>query len=341
MIEFREARPQDDAQLTQLVGSPMPGNLSLAFCREPSYLESCVSCGPIRRVLTAVEGETVVALCSFFLREYQWAGQARQVWTLSDFRAVPEQAGRSITGRGWTAIRSLLDGRPAMISVLRDNQRALKLFSKPRPGWPRLAPIGDLCTNITPLWKWPRVSHPHSVRVLDQAEVADFVNGSKEALSPLVDPNDFGTVLPPAQRFWGVFGNDGRLVGCAGLSESGNFRQVKIHSYAGFYGKLHLIGRYLGLPMLPEPGSKVRLSTACLLHCPQPGPFRALFDRLKAEAQAVGSKFLVWCRGGDDPTWPWDRLRFRYHSRLYQLLWEGDQPLPQLSSPLGYEVAWL
>ena len=93
MIEFREARPQDDAQLTQLVGSPMPGNLSLAFCREPSYLESCVSCGPMRRVLTAVEVETVVALCSFFLREYQWAGQARQVWTLSNFRAVPEQAG--------------------------------------------------------------------------------------------------------------------------------------------------------------------------------------------------------------------------------------------------------
>jgi hypothetical protein len=294
--------------------------------------------------LAAIEKEQVVALCSFFLRLYRWAGRAQSLWTLSDFRALPRQAGKGITGRGWTAIRQLLGGHPAIISVLDDNQRALRLFSKPRPGWPRLFPVGRLCTNITPLWRWPTPSHPYLVRQLCQNEILDYANSRVQPFSPVIEAADFGTVLPSGQRFWGVFRSDGELLGMAGLSEPRDYRQVKIHGYGGGYLRLYRLGRALGLPLLPEPGSVVPLSTASLLNCPQPAAFRALFDRLKNEARSAGSKFLVWCRGpsvADDPTYLWDRMRFRYHSHLYQLLWDGDQALPAVASPLGYEVAWL
>lgn len=342
MIQFREARAQDDAQLTRLVATPLPGDLSLAFCREPSYLASCAQCGPARQVLTAVQGDQVVALCSFFLRSYQWEGQQREVWLLGDFRALPQHAGRGITGRGWKAIRQRLQGRPALISLLRDNPRTLRLFSKPRPHWPRLHPVGSLCTNITPLGWWPPQTSSYPVRALSENEVLTFANSRREPLSPQIHASDFGRALPPAQQFWGVFSPQGKLLGGAGLAQQRAHRQVKIAGYGGIYARLHRWGRALRLPLLPEPGSQVALSTATLLDCPQPGPFRALFDRLKREARAAGSSFLVWCRGGAvDPTRLWDRLRFRLHSRLYQLLWDDQQPLPPLTGPLGYEVAWL
>jgi hypothetical protein len=341
MIEFRDARPQDDAQLTRLVASPLPGSLSLAFCREPSYLASCAQCGPPRRVLTAVDGDTVVALCSFYLRTYQWEGQRRPVWLVGDFRALPRYAGRGITGQGWRALRQRLEGHPAMISLLEDNPRALQLFSKSRPHWPRLQPLASLRTNITPLWWWPRERSLFPVRSLQTEQLLEFANSRREPLSPEISREDLGSALPGLERFWGVFSRAGQLLGVAGLSEPRQHRQVRVAGYGGWYARLHRWSRALGRPLLPDPGSQVRLSTACLLSCSQAAPFRALFERLKSEARAAGSSFLVWCQGGSDLSGWFDRLRFRYASRLYQLLWEGEQPLPPLPGQAGYEVAWL
>lgn len=319
----------------------MPGDLSLAFCREPSYLSSCAHCGPPRRVLVATDKGQVVALCSFFLRSYQWMGRKLSVWMLSDFRALPQHAAKSITGRGWRAIRDLLEGHPAMLSVVRDNLRAHKLFTKSRPGWPTLAPIGSLCTNISPLWENSFKPGPYRVDVLHAEQVLAFTNRRKDPISPLVEGRDFGSVLPEASRFWGVYSPEGGLLGCAGLSEPLAYRQIRIHAYSGFFGMLYRLCHALRLPLLPVPGSLVPLSTACLLSCPHPVAFQALFEVLKRQARLAGSRFLVWCMAGSARTRLWDNLRFRYRSDLYQLLWPGERPLPAVTGPLGYEIAWL
>lgn len=344
MTTFREALPEDDAALTELIALPMPGDLSLSFCRAPSYLESCQRCGPSRRVLVAVQEERVVAMCSFYLREYHWHGQPRAVWMLGDFRALPGAAGRSITGQGWRAIRGLLGGHPALISVVEENDRALRLFSKPRRGWPHLHPVGDLRTEITPLGFRPRGRHAHSVRWVEASRVVEHVQAHRRPLSPLVEEADFGSVLPLRGRFWGVFDRADRMVGCAGLSEPwlfGGHRQVVVAGYGGVYRWLYRLQRLLRGNWLPNPGDEVRSSTAVLLDCPDPAAFRALFHALQLESQEVGSQFLVWNRPDPEHLPLWDRLRFRYRSRFYQLLWEGDQPLPPIPSPIGYELSWL
>ena len=340
MIQFLDARPEHDPELTRLMALPMPGNLSLAFCREPSYLAGCQRCGPPRHVLTAHDGSRLVALCSYFLREYEWAGTPRQVWTLSDFRALPEAAGQSVTGRGWKAIRERLNGLPAIISVLGDNARALRLFHKPRPDWPRLHPVAELTSNLTPLLN-PAAGRPRlTVHPLTKGQLVDYVNSSKEPLRPLIESRDFGSVLPSIDRFWGV-SRGGKLVGCAGLSETPDYRQIRIQAYHGWYARLYRLNRALRLPLMPAPGTHVPISTASLLLCPDPAAFRALFQHLKHEARRAGSRFLVWSRGGPDNSTLLDRLRFRMPSRLYQLLWDGDSPLPALTGPRGFEVAWL
>lgn len=338
-LVFREARPEDDAQLTRLIALPMPGNLSLSFTREPSYLKACAHCGPPRRVLTALEGDKVVALTSFFLREYWWDGQPRQVWTLSDFRTLPKRAGYGITGQGWKALRELLDNKPAMLSVVEENTRALALFSKPRPGWPSLHSIANLRTNLTPLIPFPNwPSKRYKTRRMNPEEILNALQRNPQPLQPLIEAKDFGTTI--AHDFWGVFQGD-QLVGYAGLHDQRTHRQVRIHSYGGWYKRLHRLGRALHLPLLPEPGGEIPLRTASLLHCPDPSAWRVLRQRLQKEARSQKAKFLVWCRAGPNPT----NLSFAYRSRLYQILWEGEKPLPALaksgSDPLSFEVAWL
>lgn len=342
-LVFREARPEDDAQLTQLIATPMPGDLSLSFTRQPSYLKACSQCGPTRRVLVALDGERVVALTSFFLREYWWDEQPRQVWTLSDFRALPERAGFGITGQGWKALRGMLGGHPAMLSVVGDNKRALALFSKPRPGWPRIRPIADLRTNLSPLLPLPAwASRRYTTRRLTQDELKAVIDEKPPLLGPLIEVGELGDLTAPSNQFWGVFeGHSGKLCGSAGLWNQSAFRQIRIHSYRGWYGRLSRLGQALRIPLLPPPGSEVPVCTASLLRCSDPAAWSVLLRRLKSEARRQGAKFLVWCREGSNPL----NLSFAYPSRLYQVLWDDEKPLPTLAKPdhypLGFEVAWL
>lgn len=337
-LVFREARPEDDAQLTQLIATPMPGDLSLSFQRQPSYLQACSACGPRRRVLVALEGAKVVALTSFFFREYWWDGQFRAVWVLSDFRALPQRAGYGITGQGWKALRTLLEGHPALISVVEDNRRALSLFSKPRPGWPRLHPVAQLSTNLAPILPWlPGAARRYRVHRLDPETFLEAFSQADVALHPrleLADLEPFGLDL------WGVFEGE-KLLGFAGLSDQSRHRQVVIHAYHGWYHWLHRLGSRLRLPLLPPPGSQVRHGTVGLLHCPDPAAWRALKSTLLRRARNTGARFLIWCRAGNQP---WN-LSFVYRSRLFQILWEGENPLPALakscSEPLSFEVSWL
>ena len=331
-----EEQTDEDQQLTRLIARPMPGNLSLSFGRDPSYLKACARCGPPRRVLIAKDKDKIVALTSFFLRRYWWNEEPQEIWTLSDFRALPSKAGFGITGQGWRALRQLLDHKPAIISVVADNPRALALFSKPRPGWPRLHPVGDLRTNLTPLlFTGPPKNRRYLTRPLTAEELQKALKDSRPPLQPVVEDDDFGTTLPPTHDYWGVFDNDDTLLGFAGLHDQSAHRQIRIHSYAGWYQTL------AKLRLLPKPGREIPLRTASLLHCPDPKAWVALKQRLEHEAKQQKAKFLVWCKAGRAPL----NLSFAYRSRIYQLVWEGEKPLPALAKegqhPLSFEVAWL
>lgn len=345
MMEFREARPSDDPQLTQLVSTPLPGGLQLAFCREPSYLKACAECGPPRRVLVAADGEEILGLCSAFRRPFWCHSKVQNLWIVSDFRARPSAAGRGITGRGWTALRDILGGEPALISLLDENPRSRRLFSKPRPGWPRLHPIIDLQTHISPLLSWPDPpSLPEvSARAVSAQQASAFFQeeGAKEDLFPVIESTDFGTILGSSEHLLGVFEHD-RLVGCAGLWDPSDHRQVKVHGYGGMFAQAHRWTRKLSPKMgLPEPGTNVPVSFVCPLLCQDPEHFRTLLAALRTEARRAGSQFLIWCRGGGGTSRWFDPFRFSYPSALYQLLWDDDAPFTGPLESRGFEVAWL
>lgn len=335
---FREAQEKDDAQLTELFAKPMPGDLSLSFTRTPGYLESCARFGPRRRVLSAVEGDEVLALCSFFLWPYSVAGKRVEVWTVADFRALDRAAHRSVTGRGWKALRGLLEGRPAMISVVDDNPISGPLFAKRRRGWPELRPVARLQTLMFPLLG----EYQDEIGVVCPAveRLCEFLNGDERELAPHILPGHLGRVAPAPEDFLGVTDGAG-LRACGALWDPCRFRQTRVAGYRGFYASLRRWSQKLGLDVMPEPGSKVAVGFASFLR----GEEEALERVARAlchRARQRGLSFLVW--GGDareKSPFPRHWPRFTYPSTLYQLVWEGDDPLKVGEGPCGYEVAWL
>lgn len=326
MMVFREARPEDDPQLTSLIAKPMPGALSLSFCREPSFLRSCAECGPPRRVLVAEAEGRMVALCSHFLHTYRVGGVEREIWTVGDFRALPEAAYRSVTGRGWRALRERLQGKPAVMSVVDQNMAALRLFAKQRKGWPRLHPVARLQTYLFPLM---------GVAAGDEY---GLVRPSADVFSNSWNDRE-GTPFQPRLQRSLIAGDLFALSDGAGLRAAGCLwdqsahRQWRVAGYSGAYRRLYQMG------VLPAPGHPVSVATACFLHG-QAAARAELLARLRALAAARGYSFLVYSQSCDRPLpfprwWP----RLSYPSTLYQLVWEGDEEL--LFGNTDYPVCWL
>lgn len=339
MIRFREATAEDDARLTQLVAKPMPGDLSLAMTREPSLLDACRRHGPRRRVLTAVDGEDIVAVCTYFPWLYQIRGEARRVWTVADFRAEKQAAGRSVTGLGWQALRQRLNGEPAVISLVHDNPVSLRLFSKQRKGWPRLSKVGQLETLILPLALVPREKDRGGLVQPSARQIARLMKERPSHLEPLIAEDDVGDVTPGVESFLAC--HDGsRLSACGALWDPSDCRQVKVSGYSGLYARLRAACRRLRLPLLPDPGHQVKLRFASFLRGGCEVSRRRILGALIGRAKDSGAHFLVLGQdAGQVLPFPRYWPRFTVRSSLYQLCWEGDSELGFGST--GYEVAWL
>jgi hypothetical protein len=339
VIQFREARLEDDEKLTRLVGKPMPGDLSLSMTREPSLLQACAHHGPPRRVLTAVDEGKVLAVCTYFPWDYSVRGETRRVWTVADFRAERRAASKSVTGLGWQALAERLDGQPALISLVDDNPVSYRLFSKARKGWPRLNKVANLKTLILPLTLVPR-SCPEAGLIRPKTEqIVRALNQQTTHLTPVLSAEDVGRATPGPESF--VACHDGcSLTACGALWDASDYRQIKIAGYSGLYARLRAVCRRFRVPLLPPPGSQVRVQFAAFLRGRCEESRRRVFLGLVEQARERGTQFLVWGQDAEDkPPFPRAWPRFTLNSSLYQLKWSEEFDLGLARS--GYEVAWL
>ncbi|MCA9775545.1 MAG: hypothetical protein KC800_02465 [Candidatus Eremiobacteraeota bacterium] len=335
MIQFREAKVEDDPELTRLVAKPMPGDLSLSMARDPSFLRSCARCGPPRRVLVAEKQGELMAVCTHFLWKYRVLDEVREIWTAADFRAESRAAGLSVTGLGWRALRDRLEGKPALISLVKDNPLSFKLFSKRRKGWPALHEVAQLQTLMLPLAAIPKLRPKIGLFQPVSSQICELNRLDKRHLRPELKEEDIGRVTPGEESFLAQHDGVG-LSACGALWDLSEYRQIKIAGYGGLYAKLK---RWCA-PILPEKGSQVRVSFASFLRGTCRNSLGNVFQGLVLRARERGSQFLVW--GGDiseDPPFPKYWPHFRMESTLFQLRWKGDEQLPR--GFCGYEVAWL
>lgn len=335
MIRFREARAEDDGELTRLVAKPMPGDLSLSMAREPSMLASCANYGPPRRVLVAEDRGELMAVCTHFSWRYRVGSQVREISTAADFRAERSAATSSVTGLGWRALRKRLEGAPALISLVEDNPISFKLFSKARKGWPELHKVASLKTLMLPLSPLSSVRTSLGLLQPGKEHVRSLLNADERHLSPVFETDDIGRVTPAADGFL-AFHDGVKLAACGALWDPSDCRQIRIAGYSGLYGKL----KSWCPALLPERGSEVRVRFAAFLKGSCRYAREQVLRGLLARARNQGAQFLVW--GGEvtePPPFPRYWPHFRMNSSLYQLCWTEQERLPRAGC--GYEVAWL
>jgi hypothetical protein len=336
VIVFREAQAKDDEQLTRLMARPLPGELSLSLCRDPSFLQSCSACGPPRRVLVAEEDEDrVVAVCSSFKWPYRLAGRTREIWTFGDLRSDPSMTGKGLTGLGWAAVRESMQGLPAVVSMVNDNPISRRLFARPRVGWPVPHQMAHLKTHVFPLWGVREKTDIFSVQP-SLAQILRFLerDASLRDFVPEIDSESARRVLPPLENFVGI--HDGnQLLACGALWDRSSYRQTLVAAYHGRYALLaHL---------LPKPGTPVPLAFATFVSGTDKGAIQQVLSCLRTRAKSEGAAFLVWgCDAATAVGLPRSWPRLTYLSQLFQLCWDGDEKLPPcVASTCAYEVAWL
>lgn len=334
MIHFRQAKPADDAQLTRLMARPLPGELSLSFCREPSFLSSCLKCGPPRQVLVAEGEDRLLAVCSSFKWTYHLAGKSQDIWTFGDLRSHPSTKGKGLTGLGWEAVRESMQGLPAIVSMVNDNPISRRLFARPRPGWPVPHRLADLRTSFFPLWGVSQKPRVHAIQPSLEQILKLLAPSSTRDLVPEFDADSARGVLPPLDHFVGI--HDGtRLLACGALWDRSEYRQTRVAAYNGKYAYL--------TRFLPEIGSQIPLAFASFVCGVNEESQRQVLTCLRSRAKAQGAAFLVWgCDASNTLVLPRTWPRLTYPSQLFQLCWPGDQKLaPCLPSTCAYEVAWL
>lgn len=339
MIQFREARLEDDVKLTRLVAQPMPGDLSLSRTSEPSLLQACIKQGPPRRILTAAEGDDVLAVCTYFPWEYWVEGEARRIWTVADFRAERRAAGLSVTGLGWRALKEKLCGEPALISLVDDNPISHRLFSKERKGWPKLRRVANLKTFIFPLALLPASPQKAGLVQPLREGLLSALNRQTTYLTPLLSESDLGQATPGLESF--VACHDGcSMTACGALWDPSDYRQIRISGYSGLYARLRQFSRKLGLWFMPEPGREVRVQFASFFRGDCEVSRRRVFRALVDKARARGAQFLIFGQDGQEvPPFPALWPRFTMKSSLYQLKWSDESELGFAKA--GFEVAWL
>lgn len=283
---FELAGPDDDEELRAVLAeTPMPGAISLAFGREPSFFAAAVVAGRFRQVIVAREERTqrIVAVGSRSVGMRYVNGQPTAIGYLSGLRIFPGHRGRGLLARGYALLRKLHeDGRTPLYltTIAEDNRAALVVLTGGRAGLPMYHFAGRYYTAAIRLAA--RRASPASREGLqirpgrpdDMPAVLEFLRrtGPRRQFLPCYEPDDFGSPsgalrdLEPGDLCLAF--RDGRLIGTLGGWDQHAFRQIRVAGYRGVIRWIrpwyNVWARIRGLPPLPRPNQPVRYLVAAL-----------------------------------------------------------------------------
>jgi hypothetical protein len=350
---FELASEADDADLRRILAeTPMDGQISVSFCREPSYFAAAAVDGGFRQIVAARDVETgrIVGFGSRSIRERFVNGQPRPIGYLSNLRLLPAYRNRGLVARGYRFFRELhSDGRAQLYltTIAAGNETALRLLTSGRAGLPAYHFAGDFHTLAIPVPKRRRVESASSRTTVRQALTEDLPNvlaflaehGPRRQFFPRYRTDEFFTSegtfknLQPTDLFLAFRGE--RLVGTLGAWDQHGFRQSVVRSYRGvlrwarpaFNGWARLRGR----SGLPSPGQSFRYLVAALLVVADNDVtvFAALLERLLIATSTGAANFLLLGLHKDDPLLPMvhGRETACYTTRLYYVCWDDGESL--------------
>ena len=156
-FEFSLASEAEDEALRALLRRiAMPGNITLSFQREPSFLLAEQAGNISSQVMVCRDRtkEQIVGIGSRSIRSVYIDGKPTQVGYLSMLRGVPEARGNIALARGYRYLHTLhADGAVPyyFTTILDDNSEAKALLTSARGGLPVYKPLAQRITYLMPL----------------------------------------------------------------------------------------------------------------------------------------------------------------------------------------------
>jgi hypothetical protein len=362
-FEFSLAGEAEDEALRALLRRiSMPGNITLSFQREPSFLLA-EQAGSIASQVMICKDRTkdqIVGMGSRSIRNVYIDGKPAQVGYLSMLRGVPEARGNIALARGYRYLRTLhADGEVPyyFTTILDDNIGAKNLLTSARGGLPIYKPLARLSTYLIPLRRNRlRKSAGNAVNRVDQRQLPQAVAflqqwNSQHQFAPVYTLEDMlgqNKLLPAfCWENFNVYQEHGEICGTLGVWDQHSFKQTVVTAYSRkmqllrpFY---NLYATITGNPGLPPTGAEIKLLYASF-QSGNKNAFEALLNQVRIDWSGKGYDYLSIGVCEDSKLSP---IASRHaaqqiSSTIYVVYWQDDNgTLPEMGRPLHLEIATL
>ncbi len=362
-FEFSLASEAEDEALRALLRRiAMPGNITLSFQREPSFLLAEQAGSIVSQVMVCKDRtkDLIVGMGSRSVRNVYIDGKPAQVGYLSMLRGIPEARGNIALARGYRYLRELhADGAVPyyFTTILDDNTEAKNLLTSARGGLPVYKPLAQLITYLIPLRRNRfHKSVSNAVNRVNEHQLAQAVAflqqwNSQYQFAPVYTLADIlgQSKLLPAfcrENFY-VYQEKGNICGTLGVWDQQSFKQTVVTTYSRkmqwlrpFYNLYAVIS---GIPGLPSTRSEIKVLYASFLSGSEIA-FEALLNQVLKDWSSKGYDYLSIGVCADNPL---AQIASRYakqriFSTVYIVYWRDENAtLPDADSPVHVEIATL
>jgi hypothetical protein len=273
-FEIELATAADDHKLRELLrSSPIPGQISVTFEREPSFFDSCHIRGNFFQVGVGRDRRTgeIVGLGTRSVSSGFINGQPQPLGYLADLRLRPQYRGGTLIARGYRFLRQLhRDHRTQLYTtiIFSENQAALTTIASGRAGLPQYHDMGTIHS--------PGINIRGVEPPIDAA--CEILRGSEELLPAIIEclnRNNSRRQFAPVHTVT-MFRNQWRdfriedfyvavrrseVVGVVGCWDQSSFKQTRVAGYGPrlrwMVPLVNTLRPVTRAPRFPKPGEEV------------------------------------------------------------------------------------
>jgi hypothetical protein len=362
-FEYSLATEEDDRELRELLCQiAMPGNITLAFLREPSFFLA-EQAGSIDSQVLLCRDRTLGRLVGMGSRSFRSVyidGDPATIGYLSMLRGIWRARGNIGLARGYQYLKELhADGAVPyyFTTILAENTEAMRLLTSGRGGLPIYQPAARLVTYLLPLTRKRRGHRPSAavskVRQDDLSQAVAFLQewNGRYQFAPAYTLQDMlgqSTLLPGFS--WEdlyVYRQDGRVSGTLGVWDQQSFKQTLVTDYSRKMRAVrpvyNLYASMIGTPRLPAAGTTIKVVYAAFTT----GDRRVFAELLRQACNDWSGRGYDYLSVGFCVDHECSSIAARYATRriastLYIVYWaENAVSLPHTSRPVHLEIATL
>lgn len=360
-FEFSLATGADDGELRQLLRHiSMPGNITLAFLREPSFFLAEQAGSVTSQVIVCRDRQQgqMVGMGSRSFRRVYIDGKPTNVGYLSMLRGIPRARGNIGLARGYQYLKELhADGAVPyyFTTILDDNTEAARLLTSGRAGLPLYQPFARLVTYLIPLAR-KRQQQNSAVSKGTQDHLPQALAflqewNSRYQFAPVYTLQDMlgQSSLLPGFSWENLYAyrQHGQTLGTLGIWDQQAFKQTVVTAYSRnmqIIRPLYNLYAYArGIPRLPRAGASINVLYAAFTSGDKP-IFAQLLRQARADWSGKGYDYLSigFCADHECAHVASHHAAQRIASTLYLVYWpDSEVLLPQKDRPAHLEIATL